>query len=965
MKARFNHPWPVCVAIGMLTCAGISGFPRAARAELRSVTIAEGVGDWVVHEASGRVFATATDGNEVIEFDSSAKEVRRFKVGETPTELIIKRDRLIVACTKSPALHVIDLKRNEEVGVAKVSGTGPYALFCSQVDNDFVYCVCNTGTDWWDGEVYQIDVRSYAVRKHVKVRTWRQWHVLHVAMSRDGKWIVSDARGAVSPSGAYLMKVDEEELTFTQVRDYNSSFGEIVADPMNRFWTFGNALYTLDITKKVGTFAGSPVAIHPFFDLAASKSSSGLALERFSDAAPIDTINLTEPSSSERTSRSRPPSNPTVDPTVQFDFNHNLVFVGTKTHGHWIDLQAYEDKLAPLKQVQAPSEVSSLVGRPLRVPLQITNADRQPLAKLRIADGPKSATLTDDQLLWTPQPEDVGFVPIRLELVSVDEEKTLDTAELTIHVTLPKVDLEFNVKTMDLSADGRYLIAWGLAPGQESRDPAHPGSDDVAIIDLKTLKIITRKTLPQGIRCATIDEKYVYLSPNSGNLFYRLDHSLGGGERQFLQSAPQQLTKLSPNRLAVVGEQLQVFDTDTMQSVSSKQINSHIHNAVVLVGRNKVQVGPRLFDRQTGKTLRITSPVNLPTLVENNVRTSFGLADRNQTPTRWGRRVNGSILSNHKGSRITEWPGGRSGVIAERWPMAVMIAPAQQERLVNTMLELCNLIDGTVRHAAVIDVSPRNNSHPGFYGAQTRLLVSDDTVLYLKDTELLVATIPENIAQEMPVPAHFLPEQETEIELSESAVIPLRTGGPRDGVTFSLLAESPGIKLDSKSGELTVDVQSLWNDLITRVASGNSNQQFPARNQPPIASRAENAQGYKELTGKELPEDKFAAHLPISAVLQDSEGQEDGVQFSIVVVGTRQALDAAIETQKAAQAQKIAQMEEAKNKQREAQALREAEMKKAENQPGKSVNERLDELEARARRIEAALDAILKRLEEI
>ncbi|GAA4438383.1 hypothetical protein [Bremerella cremea] len=940
------------IVLGIVVSSMLWPSAGFADAPPRSVTLTEEIGDWVVHEPSGRVFASLSEGNEVVEFDSNAQEVQRFKVGETPTEMIIKGDQLVVACTKSPALHVIDLSSNRVTGMAAVSGKGPNALFCSQVDNHYVYCVCNTGSAWWDGEVFQVDLQENRVRNRVKVQSWGQSHVVHVAMSRDGKWIVPDSRGATSPSGADLMKVDEEEATFTQVRDYHDSFGQMVAGPMNRYWTFGNALYTLDITKKVRSFGGTPVAIHPHLDLVAAFSSGGLLLERFSDASPIGTVSLPAATANAGNRSSRNSRRSNIDPTVQFDLKHNVVFVGTESHGTWIDLAPYSENIAPLKVVQAPSEVTTTVMKPLEIALPVTNADQEPAAKLRIAEGPETATLIDGKLSWTPRAQDVGFFNFRLEVVSTNDEKVLDSADMTVHVTLPKVDLEFQARAMEISENGQFLVVWGPVAGKDSRHPAQPGPDDVAVVNLKTLEIIARKSLPQGVRCATIDENYVYLAPNSGTLFYRLDHQLAGSERQFLQSAPKQLVKFAPNVVVAEGSKLQAFDTQKMQPVP---LNSPQNFA--LIGENVIQIGSRVFDRQTGETLRITPTDGLPTLVRNEATGFYRLPDRNQSPVRWGRRLQGSSLSNSKGRQITSWPGGRIGVISERWPMGVLVASSQQGRIVNTTMELCDLVEGLVKHSAVIDVSSNGNSRGTFFNGANRLLVHEQTVLFLNNTELLVATIPTDVAEAMPVPVHFSQDQVTEIALSPSAVIPLRTAGLREGVTFSLLAESPGLTLDPKSGKLTVEVQRLWDDMTKRITS--SGPILPgSRQEASFATRSNNAQKYEELTGKELPDDKFVAQIPILAALQDSEGQEDTVQFSVVVVGPRKEIDLALKKNEEAQAQQRARMEEARQKQREA----------AMNNPGipqaKSTEQRLDELEARTRRMEATLDAILRRLEQ-
>jgi hypothetical protein len=173
--------------------------------------------------------------------------------------------------------------------------------------------------------------------------------------------------------------------------------------------------------------------------------------------------------------------------------------------------------------------------------------------------------------------------------------------------------------------------------------------------------------------------------------------------------------------------------------------------------------------------------------------------------------------------------------------------------------------------------------------------------------------------------------------------------------------------LDSGTGELSIDTPSLWDSFAKQAAGDGVPASFRHRNEPSATSRAENAKRYHELTGKSLPADKLAAQLPISAVLRDSEGQEDSIQFSVIVVGSRKPLDEAIAAKQAERERQLAAMQEAKRQQEEARAreaaLREAALQ-SEAHANQGVVERLEALEARMRRMEAALDSILKRLDE-
>lgn len=944
--------------VALAVCVLVSSIGSTVRGQ-QTAFVSVQASDWVVHEPTGRVFASVKEEGQVIEFNQQG-EVRRFSVGSEPTEMVIKLDRLLVACTKSPSIHVIDLTTNVVTGDIRVSGRGPYALFCSQVDDDYAFCICNTGSAWWDGEVFQVNVKSHTLRKQTKIQRWGQSHALHVAMSRDGKWIVPDARGASSPSGADLMKVDADELTFTQVRDYHSSFGQMVAGPMNRYWTFGNSLYSLDITKKIRTFKGSPVAIHPQFDLAASMSDTTVSFEKFSDGSSIDTVKLTSPTAPKDPrgrSSARSRSEVGFDPTIQFDLKNQNVFIGRSTSGHWVDLKRLLEQSDPLRMINAPSEIKSLVGKTLRVPISLTNEQATPRANLVIESGPESASIQDGKLVWTPKTGEVGFQTFKLVAKIAGTGKVIDSAELTAHVTLPKIELGFLAKTMSLSPNGKHLAVWGPTSGQENRHPAQIGSDDLAIVDTVGMKVVAKKTLPQGVRDAVIDDKYLMLAPNSGNLFYRFDHKLQESKRQFLRSTPTHLLKISPSDLAAVGGQTEVFHVENMTTVrvSDPAKSGRNPNVVQRIGGNVVRVNDRIVDSSSGKLLRIAPGTMLPQAGVQNPTHRYPSGQNPITAKSWGRRFNGVNLTNYKGSRIANISGGQMGVISDKWPIAIVVRTVQEQQTINKNLIICDLVEGTVAHSSVIDVAQARSGMPNFHGARNQLIARGDRIFVLNGDNLLVASIPQTIAKKMPKPTHFSEAQQTEIPVGKTERFLLGVNGDRTVPTYTLMSEFAGVEADERSGEIAVDTQAIWEQFVS--TAFNSQQ---VRNRGQVLDIDENARQYKLLFGRDLPADRFATRLAISAILRDEEGQEDGIDFSLVMTGPRADIDEALIKQK----KRI-------DEQREQQLARQEEMRKQkamqdEAQVGSKANvaKRLDELETRMRRIEAALDSILKRMDQ-
>ena len=59
------------IAIGVVVVGLVWGTSRSVEAQPRSITIPDGVGDWAVHESSGRVFASLASGNEVVEYEEA------------------------------------------------------------------------------------------------------------------------------------------------------------------------------------------------------------------------------------------------------------------------------------------------------------------------------------------------------------------------------------------------------------------------------------------------------------------------------------------------------------------------------------------------------------------------------------------------------------------------------------------------------------------------------------------------------------------------------------------------------------------------------------------------------------------------------------------------------------------------------------------------------------------------------
>jgi hypothetical protein len=552
-------------------------------------------------------------------------------------------------------------------------------------------------------------------------------------------------------------------------------------------------------------------------------------------------------------------------------------------------------------------------------------------------------------------------------LKATPDQRLVDSFELIVEVTLPNVELGFFGRAMELSQDGRYLVVWGPAPGQEGRHPAHTGADDVAVVDIRERKIIARKSLPHGIRCATIDQNHVYISSNSGNLFHRLSHSLEESQRMFTQTAPLQLIRVGNDRLIAVSEQPQIFDIVLMKPVSNEEIGGHQgQQSIRALNRGQVQIGNRVINQQSGQTVRTIGFANLPFIVTAQIQGNHFAIDHSSQVTAWGRRLAGNSLVTTAGSNIVSWPGHRFGTLSDRWPILVSTSKSQQPATTTTVLEIADLIDGTVAHTSTIDVCPTTNNSPHLdYNTQNRLIVHEEQIVYLDRQRILLATIPIKTAEALPVPVHFSPAKIEIIDAEKPALIKPAVVGNTKEITFNLMSEFEGLKIDSGTGELTIDTPLLWAQYVKQFSHPSRMFDQMVRhggtNESPLDS-SQNAKQYKLLSGKDLPAGRIAVQIPVSLSLQCDDGQRDTTQFGVIVVGPRQPIEAALAAKNAEQEKLQAAARESQQKMAEEQAKLRATQSNAP--PATGVTERLEALETRLRRLEAAIDSILKRLDE-
>ena len=945
---------------------------------------------WALHE-SGRIFAAVKSTDSVIEYDLNGKEVRKFSVGAEPTEMMIKGNHLIVACQKTSSFSVIDLKANKPVGKIKLQGKGPYGLFCSKADNGLFYGICNTGNAWWDGEIFQADLATMKVRKRVSVRGWGQSHPVHVAMSSDGKWIVPDARGASSPSGADLMSVNEEACTFSQVRDHHSTFGQIKAGPANRYWTLGNKLYPLNIKAKARTFTGSPVAINPQFDLVASVTPTKLNIERFSDAKLIKSVPIELLGETDMKALKRSKAFSKVQLLLDFDSSGSHAIVANKDRCLIVDLNELNIPLKPLLMINVATKVNLRVGEEIKVPLRLSNEKLNPDVKYELKKGPTGAQIAGNELVWKATAKDIGPHPIQ---ILAKTKNGSDEVTIELDVAGPKLELDFAITSMNVERSGKYAVVWGQKivkdrNGRVVSGRNGTGTSEIAVVDLQTQKVVTQKPFAAGVLTAMMQYPYVMVASRSSNIVYRYDaETLTDSKRMFLKQTCKSIVAMPKNQVGVVtGDHnflVNVVDPETMKSTQKSQVpynhfRSQRQVSFPEVAPGIVDFNSQLLNMDDGTAVMFESNPGLQALVSIKNRRGMPFEMRELSGKVFGRFISQNRIVSSTGSTISQFQN-RQLFSSPYHPVAFAIRTESKNlnsrNATKSYLETISLVDGEILDSRVFDVSDRS-SRSNNYGYAKTSFAFKDKIVYFRENKLFVIPLDSSL-DDAPTPLYFPIRKLAPLTVDQPQTISFKAKGGKGKLTYQLISEYPGIKIDADTGVVTVDTPSLFKKSLNRSSSNYSIRRSNSGSNQTPPSEEQMMKWFGESS-----KGKTAYVVPINLAVTDEEAQEDRMSVNAVVFASKKEL-AAINAKKRfsrSMNQTLRSAENVVESALEAIVKSTQQPKPRVTQPrvsrprvGEAMNlnpkknnldARAEKIEDRLGRIENALDSVLKKLEKL
>ena len=557
-----------------------------------------------------------------------------------------------------------------------------------------------------------------------------------------------------------------------------------------------------------------------------------------------------------------------------------------------------------------------------------------------------------------------------LALILINSTEVLNAQSLPAK----EMSLDFHVTGFHVDRDGKHAIAWGKkidknADGRRSFSQTSL-SDEVAVIDLETQKVMTQQSLAAGIQSAMIQKPYAFLTPKSGNVLYRFDAmTLGKSKRLFLKNKGIGLAPFTKQQIGVVSGDhnytYQVIDPSTMKPTQTIPIRFSGHNRKNTpreVAPGILNFNSMFLNVDDGTVAMLEHAAGLQSLTSVKAPRGTGSHRTLGNQKIFGRYITHNSILSQNGTQIAQLNGRRlfsSPYHQVAFGIRVERSPSRRGQDAKRYFETYSLVDGAVLDSKLLEVTSSANARH-FHGRsiEGNLYVLKDKAIYVSGEVLAVLPISEAKLAAAPKPLHFSIPQVPVLDIDKPQTLTFKAEGGKGKLDYQLAVEYEGIEIDSASGTVTVDTPKLWESYLKRITAGGSLARLrdPYSNSKPLSDK-----DYEDKFGKPLPVGKTPFTLPIYLAVADEESQEDRMSFYVVVHGDKAAVEkikAEREAkQEAAQKEQFAKRMEMKKRQENAR----------NNPVSKSTGNtsaRIDVLEKRMRRMEATLDLILEKVQK-
>ncbi|MEZ0267576.1 MAG: hypothetical protein ACAI43_22825 [Phycisphaerae bacterium] len=763
----------------------------------------------------------------------------------------------------------------------------------------------------------------------------------------------------------------------------HSTRAAVRPDALGQFCGVGREVYTADRSRKVAAVEGWPAAWFADRPVFVGMAGSRVTAYSTNTFRPLDSADV---GALEKPAAAATPGTDPAPPPVLVDPANSNVLVCVDDRVSVMSLGKMAIGAEPLLFADMdPAALSVTVGADVAVPVTIRDAR----VKAELASGPAGMKLEGGRLVWRPAVPDIGAHTVVLRLTGAVAVAGAGGAaferkqELALTVRRPAAGLPFVPGELALSADGKTVAALLERPVNtmdENGQPL-PAETYLAVVDVATLKVTATRTLPLEARGLAVDGRHVYVALTDADAFLvlaRADLSEvkrvyvagrvegiqpAGDDWLFVESGGRGragvVTRFRLPALTPDGRPLGAREQELM----ARRSNAPRPSLPVPVAGGYFFRGA-LYDAAMAKPMVLFAPDALPALARPAVEWNPLLdpvRSRKETPvSRWGVAVVGTELVRVAGQSVGRLPGfGHVALDDAPAAVSLRLAPAppviggrRSSYRVRVELVASNLVSGAPAATTVLSddaVSESQFSEGEGHPAKRPFRLLAGRGLLIGQVRDRLYAVPTALlpTEKLPVPLHFVPQQDVLVADQTVTLAPAVRGG-KSPVRFAMSADVPGVELDPATGRVTVRPDAVAagaqkHVMRTMAQNGWLDPRDTGEPRTPAESvqdmAAAHAVRFTELTGR-APRG-LGAFVPVLLTARDGEEQVAVYPGGVLV-------DLPVEPL-------IAAATEARAKQVEERAARAREAQPGGAVDPASLGARVADLERRNREVEAQL----------
>ncbi len=863
-------------------------------------------------------------------------------IGNSPVALVHKQlgasGVFIVACAGDQSIYVLD----DDSLKVRTKLQMPSALTClaAAADPTVPWCYYVMESAGRSGPtIGRIDA---AALKDEGPITIRGSDADDIAVSADGTMIYG-RRLHTSPSGVFVFRMEAsvagQPLQARQLLYQHESTPLFVTDPANQLVSRGRALLSPDFSRSIAELSGAPAFFLPDHPVLLTVDGDQLTAVSTNTMRELGSVPLTAGAGSARAPRAAlPPRSARSRRSgaagmagqylLAYDQKHSVILAYRAGHTAIIPLAALKIGSEPSLFFSVAGDTTLIAGRPAA--LQLTTAGSG--AKLSLHDAPPGMRLENNRLAWTPPPEAIGPVSVK---VNVSAAELTRTQEIDLNVCRESVPLPFDMSETAVCADGKsaVILAPIAAPENMNGQPV-PGTR-LALIDLEQMKVVATRSLPVNVRSVALGPYGVYTAAQDSDAIFMLStHDLSDVKRVFTRGRVLALAVAGSSVYAstqggpVSSYSAKALAPDAPVEVSNQPYFGSQQPLPVHIGNGWYYQGA-LYDSEMShvtQVLRADGFASIP----GAGSPGRGFDPSGRAPiSDWNIMLNGTQLVRLSGQMVGTLTG-QSSVILPDYPAVATLERAnenQQQSDTNREkweIKLFDVVSATAGDPIVLSDEPRAQGERGYSSrgpAGSIYAVAGKIVAVVHERMYAVATR-DTAATKFPAPLQLLPPQEIPVvKITESATIAFAAHGGVAPLQYALAAECPGITIDGNKGSVTISGASLRDQAIQAILNQSPQRQMGFATTGPSASpsardavetyaRAQSARLAK-LIGRDV--DGIPVAVPIGVAVRDGEQQAAALEVAAFLVVPRDSVTAAIAARDAtadAERQRIIRLQE-------------------------------------------------------